>query len=53
MGGGFNKHDSLFVLSWNSLATAPTSPVQSRFIFTDIRKSDMDDQTLDVLLQVS
>ena len=50
-GGGFNKHDSLFGLSWNSLVTASTASVQSRFLFTGIRKSEMLVETLDVLMK--
>ena len=50
-GGGFNKHDSLFGLSWNSLATTGWSSVQSRFLFTGIRKSDMLPETLDLLMK--
>ena len=50
-GGGFNKHDSLFGLSWNSLATTGTSSVQSRFLFSGIRKSDMVPETLDLLMR--
>eukprot|EP00959_Pyramimonas_sp_CCMP1952_P436480 9139883-Pyramimonas_sp.AAC.1 len=50
-GGGFNKHDSLFGLSWNSLAASGTSSVQSRFLFSGIRKSDMLPNTLDELMK--
>ena len=47
-GGGFNKHDSLFTLSWSSLlGGGPT--MQSKFVFTTVKKSEMVDDTLDHL----
>ena len=49
-GGGFNKHDSLFGFSWNSLVTASESTAQARFLFIGIRKTDMVPQTLPALM---
>ena len=50
-GGPFSKQDSLFSLSWNSLSiSAPT--MQSRFLFTTIRKSDMVADTMEQVLKV-
>ena len=49
-GGAFNKHDQLYALSWNSLiASGPT--IQTKFIFSVIRKSDMVADTLDELIR--
>jgi hypothetical protein len=49
-GGSFNKQDSLFALSWNSLlGTGPT--IQSKFLFTVVRKSEMTQITLDTLIR--
>ena len=39
-GGSFNKHDSLFCFSWNSLVTSGRT-MQTRFMFTGVRKSEM------------
>ena len=50
-GGPFSKQDSLFSISWNSLSTVgPT--LQSRFLFTTVRKSDMVADSLDHLLKI-
>ena len=50
-GGPFSKQDSLFSLSWNSLSiSAPT--MQSRFLFSVVRKSDMVADTMEHLLKV-
>ena len=50
-GGSFSKHDSLFVISWNSvMGTGVTK--SKRFIFTCIRKSDMVLGNLDAIWKV-
>jgi hypothetical protein len=50
-GGPCSKQDSLFSLSWNSLSiSAPT--MQSRFLFTTVRKNDMVADAMDHLLKV-
>lgn len=49
-GGGFNKHDSLYTLSWNSLL-AVGQTVQTRFLFSVIKKSDMVADTLDTIVK--
>ena len=50
MGGAFNKHDQLYALSWGSLL-ASGATMQTKFMFTVIRKSDMVADTLDELLR--
>lgn len=49
-GGGFNKHDSLYTFTWNSLL-APGATIQTRFLFTVIRKSEMVADRMDCLMQ--
>jgi hypothetical protein len=49
-GGGFNKHDSLYALSWNSLVSRGAT-MQTKFIFTVMKKSDMVADSLDQLLR--
>ena len=49
-GGSFNSQDSLFALSWNSLlGTGKT--MDSKFLFTVVRKSEMVEDTLDTLVR--
>ena len=48
---GAFSHDSLFVISWNSLmGTGPT--IAKRFVFTVIKKSGMRADTLDEILKI-
>ena len=47
-GGAFNAQDSLYVLSWNSLVGSG-STLQSKFLFSIVRKQDMVADTLDTL----
>ena len=49
-GSAFSKHDQLYSLSFNSLL-ARGKTIQTRFIFSVIRKSDMVTDTLDQLLR--
>lgn len=49
-GGGFNNHDSLYGLAWNSLL-AHGQTIQTRFLFTVMRKSDMVADSLDTVLR--
>eukprot|EP00959_Pyramimonas_sp_CCMP1952_P250965 5245337-Pyramimonas_sp.AAC.1 len=49
--GAFNAHDSLYVISWNSLVGAGGT-VAKRFIFTVLRKSEMRADTLDAALKI-
>jgi hypothetical protein len=49
-GGGFNKQDSLYALSWNSLICGGAT-IQSKFLFTVVKKSDMVADTLDKLME--
>jgi hypothetical protein len=50
-GGAFNKNDNLYTIAWNSLV-AKGATVQTRFLFTVVKKSDMVDSTLDVLMEM-
>ena len=50
-GGAFNKHDSLYTIAWNSLV-AKGATVQTRFLFTVAKKTDMTDATLDALMDM-
>ena len=47
---GAFSHDSLFVISWNSLM-GMGSTITKRFVFTVIKKSDMRADTLDAILK--
>ena len=49
-GGGFNKHDSLYGLSWNSLVSDGRT-MDTRFLFTVMKKSDMVPDSLNTLLR--
>ena len=49
-GGGFNKHDSLYTLSWNSLLSTGAT-LQTKFLFTVVKKSDCVADTLETLAQ--
>ena len=50
-GGAFNKQDAVYSLSWNSLIASGTT-VQTRFLFTVVKKTSMVPETLDVLLNM-
>ena len=50
-GGGFYKHESLFVFAWNSLLGTGTT-ASKRFVLTVIRKNQMAPGTLDALFKV-
>lgn len=50
-GGAFCAHDSLYGLSWNSLVCRG-STIQTRFLFSVMRKSDMVADSLDSLLRI-
>ena len=50
-GGAFNKNDNVYSLAWNSLVVSGTT-IQTRFLFTVVKKTDMVDDTLDVLLNM-
>ena len=50
-GGAFNAQDSLYSLSWNAL-TATGATMQTRFLFTSIRKSDMCEGSMDRVLHI-
>ena len=45
-GGAFNAQYSLYSLSWNALTAAGVT-MQTRFLFTSIRKSDMCEGSMD------
>ena len=50
-GGAFSKHDSLFVISWNSLlGSLGGSGFARRFLFTIVRKRDQTPGTLDAFV---
>ena len=50
-GGSFNENDSLYALNWNSLVVGgPT--IQTRFLFSVVRKSECVGDTIDELLRV-
>jgi hypothetical protein len=49
-GGGFNKQDSLYTLSWNSLLCSGAT-LQTKFLFTVVRKTDMVADTMDKLIE--
>ena len=48
-GGAFNKQDSLYTLAWNSLL-AEGATIQTKFLFTVVKKSDMVADTLDAIM---
>ena len=50
-GGRFTKQDGVYVLSWNSLTQAFGPTLDTRFLFTVMRKSDLIDGTMDNLLK--
>eukprot|EP00959_Pyramimonas_sp_CCMP1952_P455991 9472441-Pyramimonas_sp.AAC.1 len=49
--GGFTEHESLLVLSWNSLLGSGTTR-RKRFLFTVIRKKDYDKSILDLIISI-
>ena len=49
-GGAFNKHDQVYAFSWNSLLSSGTT-LQTKFLFSVIRKSDAVADSIDVLLK--
>ena len=54
MGGAFNKQDSLFVISWNSIVASQygASGFGKRFVFTIVKKSAMTENTLPELWKI-
>ena len=49
--GSFNKQESVYLFSWNSLLGTGTT-LSKRFIFTVIRKSECTPQTVDDIMKV-
>ena len=49
--GAFNKHESLLVLSWNSLLGFGNTR-RKRFVFTFLKKSECKKETLDALMRL-
>jgi hypothetical protein len=50
-GGSFTKQDSVMVLSWNSLCSGYGPTLDTRLVFTVIRKADCVADTIDKLLE--
>ena len=50
-GGAFSHHDSLFVLTWNSLIGAGTTRA-NRFLMTILKKTEICDETLPAVMEI-
>ena len=50
-GGRFSNQDSLMTIAWNSLLGEGTT-LQKRFLFTVIRKTDMNTETMNAIMRV-
>ena len=50
-GASFSHHDSVYTISWNSLIGSGTT-VQKRFVATVIKKTDMEEGTMNAIMEV-